>query len=126
MVAAIEQGFPQRAIHEASLVYQRAIESGERKVVGVNVHTQEESRPVATLRISPEVEEIKVRRLRRLKARRNAGRLRRALDTLAAGARRGEHLMPLVIDAVRSQATVGEVSDLFRAVFGEHREAVEF
>ncbi len=126
MVAAIERGFPQREIHEAARAYQRSVEQKERIVVGVNEYVQKETEAVPILRIGPETEERKKAGLNRFKARRNPLRLRRALDRLAEGARKDGYLMPLVIEAVKNHATVGEICGLFRAVYGEYREGVEF
>lgn len=126
MVAAIERGFPQHEIHEAALAYQRSVERKKRVVVGVNDYVQAEEQPVPILRIGREVEQLKVKQLQRLKARRDSCRIGRALDRLARAVSDNAYLMPLVIEAVRCQATVGEICALFRTVYGEYREGVEF
>ena len=139
MVAAIRRGFPQREIHEAALAHQRAVDAKQRLIVGMNAFTgspRSENRrgqisnlspsEIPTLKIPQAVEDRQVRRLRRHKARRDRVRLERALARLRNAAEAGDYLMPLVIDAVKSEATVGEICDLFRAVWGDYREGAEF
>jgi methylmalonyl-CoA mutase N-terminal domain/subunit len=126
MVAAIERGFPQHEIHEAALAYQRSLEKRERTVVGVNALLQEEERPLPILRIGAEVEKLKIKRLRLVKTRRKEGQVREALNRLAEAARSGGYLVPFVIEAVKSQATLGEICALFRSVYGEYREGAVF
>ncbi|HLB95014.1 MAG TPA: methylmalonyl-CoA mutase family protein, partial [Nitrospiria bacterium] len=82
--------------------------------------------PIPTLKITQATEDRQVDRLRKRKAVRNARKVTRALERLARAAETGAYLMPLVIDAVRAQATVGEISDVFRSVYGEYREGAPF
>jgi methylmalonyl-CoA mutase N-terminal domain/subunit len=124
-LAAIERGEVQRAIQESAYRFQRQVESGERVVVGVNRFQQEgEEPPGDILRIDTELERAQVERVRALRARRDPGPWRAALDALEARARSGENLVPAMVDAVLAWATVGEIANRLRDVFGEHREAL--
>jgi methylmalonyl-CoA mutase N-terminal domain/subunit len=123
MLRAIEIGWVQKEIHEAAYEYQRAVESGEQIVVGVNRFVVPEERPIPVLRIDPEIERAQVESLRRIKAERDAAAVGRALAELEEAARSTENLMPHIIRAVEAYATLGEISDSLRRVFGEHRES---
>jgi methylmalonyl-CoA mutase N-terminal domain/subunit len=124
MVRAIELGFPQNEIHKAALAYQREVDAGERIIVGVNAYQEPEKGPIETLRITGEVERGQIRRLRERKKNRNAKKLSTALGRLRRAAEENGYLMPPVLDAVRAEATVGEVCGIFRSVYGEYRETV--
>lgn len=126
MVAAIEQGFPQREIHRAASAYQKAVDAGEQVIVGVNGFTESHEVPIPILKITQSTEDRQIRRLKHRKARRSQRRLAIVLNRLTEAARRDEYLMPLVIEAVRAEATLGEVCDVFRAVYGEYREGTAF
>ncbi|MBI5512026.1 MAG: methylmalonyl-CoA mutase [Deltaproteobacteria bacterium] len=124
MVAAVEQGFPQRQIEDAAYQTQLAIERKEQIVVGVNgFNTEAEALP-ELLRPHPETERRQKQRLAEYKAGRSRRELDLGLAALAAAAAGGENLMPKIIGAVCAGATVGEVADTLRRVFGEYREAV--
>ncbi len=123
-LAAIEAGFQQREIQEAAYRNQREIELGDRVVVGVNRYSDEESATPALLRVDPEGERRQVERLHRVRAERDGAAWMAAMDRLEAAAREEVNLMPALIDAVRVYATVGEISDRLRAVWGVHRELV--
>jgi methylmalonyl-CoA mutase N-terminal domain/subunit len=127
MIAAVEAGFPQREVAEASYHYQQQLERRERVVVGVNEFTAgpggaEEERPLELLRISPEVERRQVERTRRVRAERDQRRAAEALDRLKETSRSGGNTMYAIIDAVKAHITLGEICDVFRAVYGEYRE----
>jgi methylmalonyl-CoA mutase N-terminal domain/subunit len=123
VVAGIERGFFQKEIQEASFRYQRAVESGERKVVGVNAYSVDEPIHVPRLRISEQARAAQSLRLKRLRERRNAARHTRALEAVRAVARtESENTMPAVLDALRAQATLGEIVHAFQDVFGSYRE----
>ena len=124
MLRAIEAGYVQQEIQKSAYDYQRAVESGEQVVVGVNRFQAEEERPIPTLRIDPEVERSQVARLNTLRARRDGAKARAALDEVERRARGSENLMPAILAAVESYATVGEISDALRHAFGEYRESV--
>ncbi|HZO81486.1 MAG TPA: methylmalonyl-CoA mutase family protein [Candidatus Binataceae bacterium] len=120
-VAAIERGYMQREIQSAAYAYQREIETKQRIIVGVNQFTAEEEPPTDILRLNPQLEERQRERLARLRAERDAEAARAALGKVERAARDGSNLMPPIIDAVRKRATLGEISDAMRRVFGEYR-----
>jgi methylmalonyl-CoA mutase N-terminal domain/subunit len=122
MLAAIEQGYPMREIAEASYRYQQQLERGEKIVVGVNAFADPATVPIPRLRIDPEVERRQIERVRRLRATRDQAAARRALDALRRVTEQGGETMPAILDAVRARATIGEICDVFRAVYGEYRE----
>jgi methylmalonyl-CoA mutase N-terminal domain/subunit len=121
-LAGIERGFQQREIADAAYRWQQAVERGEEKVVGVNVHRAEEETPEEILTIDPEGEARQVARLRAFRERRDAARAEAALAALETAAREDRNLMPPILEAVRAEATLGEISDRLRRVYGEHRE----
>ena len=120
---AIETGYIQNEIQNAAYDYQREIESGARVVVGVNRFQQEEARSDATFRLDPALERGQVESLRAVRAGRSAGQWAEKMAALERAARGGDNLMPPILEAAEAHATVGEISDCLRAVFGEHREA---
>ena len=124
MLRAIETGYVQREIQKAAYEYQQEIEQGKRVVVGVNRFRTGEQPPIPTLRIDPGVEREQVERLAALRARRNAAQAGAAVAAVESRARSGENLMPAISAAVEAYATVGEISDALRRVFGEHQETV--
>jgi len=124
VLRAIETGYIQREIQQAAYDYQKAVESGEQVVVGVNRHTGEETALPPILRIDLEVERSQVKRLQELRARRDRARVAATLKKVEATARSNENLMPAILAAVKSFATVGEISDTLRRVFGEYQESV--
>jgi len=124
MLRAIETGYVQREIQEAAYQYQRAVETGEATVVGVNRFRADEETPVETLRIDPEVERAQVERLRALRLRRDNERTEAALTLLERAARGTDNLLPHILACVEAYATVGEISHRLRRVWGEYREAV--
>jgi len=123
-IAAIERGYQQRHIQEAAFRVQREVESGDRIVVGVNRFTDDEAVQPPLQRIDPGLEHEQVERIRRLRADRDAPTWAAALDELERVARGSDNVMPAIIAAVQARATLGEVSDRLRAVWGEHRELV--
>ncbi|HET8784984.1 MAG TPA: methylmalonyl-CoA mutase family protein, partial [Candidatus Limnocylindrales bacterium] len=123
-LAAIEKGFQQREIQEAAYRVQRAIDSGDQIVVGVNRYPDDEVSTPPTQRIDPEGERRQVERVRRVRAERSADDWTSAMDRLEDVARGDGNLMPAILDAVRAYATVGEISDRLRVAWGEHRELI--
>jgi methylmalonyl-CoA mutase N-terminal domain/subunit len=122
---AIERGDVQRDIQESAYRHQRRVETGERVIVGVNRFPEPaEEPPAEVLRVGPEVERTQAARVRALRARRHGAACRNALDAVEAAARASENLVPAIIDAALAWATVGEIADRMRAVFGEHRETL--
>ncbi len=124
MVPAIERGFPQREILEASQRYQREVESEERGIVGVNMHVESEEQHVPILKIGPEVEKEQIARLAELRSVRDSFKMAGALEALQSAAAGDENLMPYLIDAVKADATLGEVCAALTEVFGTYREPV--
>jgi len=125
MLRAIEQGYVQREIQGAAYAYQREVESGEAVVVGVNKFVSAAaSVEVPIQRIDEGLERRQVERVRALRARRDAGRWGAALRGVSDAAADGANLMPRILEAVESEATVGEIADALREVFGEFRETV--
>ena len=122
MLAAVETGYPQREIAEAAFHYQRQLEKNEKTIVGVSKYSVPEEIPIETLRIDPAIEEKQVHRVRKMKRERNATALKAALARVSEACRSGENLMDPICDAVRSEATVGEISDIFRAEFGVYTD----
>ncbi|MFG1529736.1 MAG: methylmalonyl-CoA mutase family protein [Thermoplasmata archaeon] len=122
-VAAIEQGFFQREIQEASFRYQRAVDAGEEKVVGVNAYQVNAPIRVPRLKITEAARREQSRRLKALRARRNAAKHRAALERLErVAATESENTMPAVLEALRAKATLGEIVRSFQSVFGKYRE----
>jgi methylmalonyl-CoA mutase N-terminal domain/subunit len=120
-VKAIEAGYQQREIHEAAFRYQQAIEGKEQVIVGVNDFTVEEENQGELLKIDLTLEQQQKKKLAAVRAERNQAATKAALEKIATVARDGGNLMPVIIDAVRSYATLGEISDAMRNVFGEYR-----
>jgi methylmalonyl-CoA mutase, N-terminal domain len=121
MVAAVERGFPQREIQESAFRFQLAVERKEKIIVGVNEHVMDE-RPHPILYIDEQVAEEQVARVQALRRRRDDARTTRALQALKSAARGTDNLMPPILEASRAYATVGEMCDALREVFGEYHE----
>ncbi|MCH7779712.1 MAG: methylmalonyl-CoA mutase family protein [Acidobacteria bacterium] len=123
IVAAIERGYPQKEIADASYKYQQQIEDGTKTIVGVNLYHHETTHKPKLLRIDDSVEPKQRARLAKVKAERDPGRFETALTALRKGAEGDDNLMPLMLDAVRAHATVGEVCQTLVPVFGTYQEA---
>ena len=121
MIAAIEAGFPQTEIASASYRYQCEIESGERTIVGVN-RFQSDDPPIELLQIGEDSARRQTAKLAALRARRDNGNVQKTLDALRRAAEGTENTMPLLLDAVRAYATLGEICDALRGVFGTYQE----
>ncbi|HEV7923445.1 MAG TPA: methylmalonyl-CoA mutase family protein [Thermoanaerobaculia bacterium] len=127
MVEAIEAGFPQREIWDASYQFQRSVDSGEKKVVGVNAYKMEKEDPYDILYIDESVTGEQLAELQRVRSTRDNAKVQDALQALRTGAADpNTNTMPLIIDAVRTYATVGEISDALRDVFGTYQEPALF
>jgi methylmalonyl-CoA mutase, N-terminal domain len=124
MLRAIEAGYVQGEIQKAAYDYQRAIERGEQIVVGVNEFVAEEEKPIPLLRMDPAIEREQIARVRAVRARRDASRAAPAIAEVESRARSGANLLPAILAAVEAYATVGEISDALRRVFGEYKESV--
>ena len=126
MIRAVEEGYPQREIAESAYRYQREIESKERIIVGVNAFRNEEEEPIPILRIDESVARSQVERLRAVKVSRSAALVKETLAAVERAAKDGVNLMPPVIEAVKAYASLGEICDVFRKVFGTYREEGRF
>jgi methylmalonyl-CoA mutase, N-terminal domain len=124
MLKAIERGFVQQEIQNAAYEYQRQVDSLEAIVVGVNRFEVEEEKPIPIQRIDPALESKQIEQVRALRARRDAGPWKAALTAVEEASRSGANVMPRILAAVEASATVGEISDAMRRVFGEYKEAV--
>jgi methylmalonyl-CoA mutase, N-terminal domain len=123
MVQAISKGYVQREIQEAAYKWQKQVEAKEQVVVGVNAFKADDP-PVTVMKVDPALEERQVASLKAFRAKRSAGAVKQALDAVRAAAKGKENLMPPILAAVKAEATLGEVSDALRDVFGEYRETV--
>jgi methylmalonyl-CoA mutase N-terminal domain/subunit len=123
MLRAIEQGYVQREIQGAAYAHQRAVEAGEAIVVGINEFVSEET-AMPIQRMNEALERCQVERVRTVRARRDAKRWKEAIRAVEEAARSGQNLMPRILEAVEAMATVGEIADALRRVFGEYRERV--
>jgi methylmalonyl-CoA mutase N-terminal domain/subunit len=127
MIRAVEEGFPQREIADSAYQHQREVETNKRVIVGVNqFRSEDEGSNIELLKIHDEVAHRQVEKLRALKARRDPKAVERALRNVEGACRNGENLMPVLIDAVKSYVTLGEISDIYRRVWGAYREAASF
>ncbi|MBI4759463.1 MAG: methylmalonyl-CoA mutase, partial [Chloroflexi bacterium] len=122
VIKAIERGFFQRELAESASRYQREIEARERTIVGVNDYVTEEPLSIPLLRMDPEGERKQRARLARVKAERDNEAVARTLEAVRHAAQGKENLMPHFIDAVKAYATLGEICDVLREVFGLYRE----
>jgi methylmalonyl-CoA mutase, N-terminal domain len=122
IIRAVEEGFPQKEIGESAYRYQREVEDGERLIVGVNAFQSDREEPIQILKIDDRVAEEQAERLNKVKAERNPAAVSAALTRVEAACRGTENLMPPVLEAVKSYATLGEISDVFRKVWGQYRE----
>ncbi|MBW1667454.1 MAG: methylmalonyl-CoA mutase family protein [Deltaproteobacteria bacterium] len=124
--AAIEKGFIQKEIQDSAYAYQREIEKKERIVVGVNSYQVEEEKPTNLLRVDPAVRVSQVEKLKKLKAERDNSKVKETLESLRQAAEGKDNLMFPIIDAVKAYATLGEICDTLRAVFGEYKGVAAF
>ncbi|MGO9374388.1 MAG: methylmalonyl-CoA mutase [Syntrophobacteraceae bacterium] len=120
-LTAIEQGFIQKEIQNSSYRFQKEIESGERIYVGINKYTMEEPPPTGLLKVDMSVGEVKAAELKKYRAERDQAQWKAALDKLREVSKTDENVMPYVIEAVKAKATVGEVCDVWRGIYGEYR-----
>jgi methylmalonyl-CoA mutase N-terminal domain/subunit len=124
MLRAIERGWVQQEIQNAAYEYQRAVDTGEAIVVGVNRFTRDEEPDIPIQRIDESLERRQVERLQALRVRRDHARWQSSLNLIRDHARSGANLMPAILEAVESYATVGEIAAAMREVFGEYQESV--
>jgi methylmalonyl-CoA mutase N-terminal domain/subunit len=122
MIPAIERGFPQSEIAQASYEYQREIEQGDQVIVGVNKFTEEGEQPIEVLQIDESAGRKQIERLDAVKKRRSASAVAKTLGALRRAAEGTENTMPHILDAVRAYATVGEICDALKDAFGSYTE----
>jgi methylmalonyl-CoA mutase N-terminal domain/subunit len=122
MVPALECGYPQKEIHDAAYAYQQAVERKEKIIVGVNEYVTEEDRPIKLLVIDDSVARHQVKKLEEVRQKRDNAVVQRALESLGSAAATDANLMPFILECVRAYATVGEMCDVLRKVFGTYEE----
>jgi len=127
MVEAVKRNYPQREIAEASFRFQSEVESGQRKIVGVNAYREgNDEEPIPTLRIDPDLERKQIGRLQASKARRDAAEVERTLGALREAAGRDENLMGPLVECARADASEGEIVHALQDVFGSYTETPVF
>ncbi len=124
MVAAIEQGYPQREIQQSAYTYQLEIEQKKRIIVGLNAYASSQEAGVPVFRVDPAIEDAQRERVRAVRASRDASAWSASLERIEQAARGTDNLLPLILDAVKARATVGEISNILRGVYGEHQETL--
>ena len=123
-VAAIDKGYIQREIMDAAYDYQRSVEMGDSIVVGVNKYQVKEDSPTGLLRVDPIVGENQTKKLQALRQERDNQAVEQALANLKQACQGDDNVMPFIIEAVKTYATLGEIADVMRSVFGEYQQAV--
>ena len=126
IIRAIDEGYPQREIADAAYRYQLMDDRGEKIVVGVYKYVMPEEKPVSYLRLDEAIEREQVERVGRVKAARDAAKVERRLKQLADACQNGQNVMPVLVDAVKDYVSLGEISDVYRRVFGLYREPIIF
>jgi methylmalonyl-CoA mutase N-terminal domain/subunit len=126
IIRAVEEHFPQKEIGDSAYRYQREIEAGERVIVGINEFREEREAPIDLLKIDERVTREQVQRVQQVRAERDSEAVRSALERVEAAARGSDNLMPPVLSAVKAYATLGEICDVFRNVWGRYREGGAF
>ena len=126
ILRGIEDGWFMSEIAESAFTYQRALEKGEKKIVGVNCHTKTVEEPLEILRVSHEVEREQKRVLGQRRAARDTAAIDAALGRMVAAARTDANMVPAMLDAARAEATLGEICDALRAEWGDYREPPRF
>jgi methylmalonyl-CoA mutase N-terminal domain/subunit len=126
VLRGIEENYFQSAIADSAYEFEKAVNSSERSVVGVNRFVKNDEEPIEILRIARVVEETQRARVAEVRRVRDEGAVEEALAALESGARRDANLMPLLIEAARQRATEGEIVERFKSVFGTYRETARF
>ncbi len=125
VIPAIEKGFLQKEIADSAYKYQKEIERHQRTIIGVNdYHVEQDWIPCQLLRIPPHAEKEQLTRLQRAKKERNQTKVKQALGKLHSDADKNKNLMPTIIEAVKAEATIGEITEVLRQVFGEYKELI--
>ncbi|HHX51675.1 MAG TPA: methylmalonyl-CoA mutase, partial [Clostridia bacterium] len=123
-VRAIEKGYLQKEIQTSSYQYQKAIESGEKTVIGINAYTDDGARPANLLRVDPQIGEQQIKRLQALRSRRDREKVSRSLMLLKEAAQDKVNLFPYILEAVRSYASIGEIIKVLKEHFGEYKQEI--
>ena len=123
---AIEKGFLQKEIADSAYKYQKEIERKDRMVVGLNEYVGDGPREITLLKVSPEAEEVQLRKLRRMREDRGGDRVQRTLDRLRQAAEENKNLMPYILDCVKAHCTLGEICQILRETYGAYQELVAF
>ncbi|HEU4941049.1 MAG TPA: methylmalonyl-CoA mutase family protein, partial [Candidatus Eisenbacteria bacterium] len=126
IIQAVERGYPQKEIADSAYRFQQQVERGERVIVGVNRFQGNEEITIPVLQIDPEIERRQIERIRTVRKRRDAAKYARAMGALRDACMSDKNLVPFVLDAVRAEATLGEISDVFREAYGVYREPAVF
>ena len=121
---AIEKGFIQQEIMDAAYKYQKDIESGDKIIVGLNKYQVKEDPPKGLLRVDPAVEQMQKDNIAKLKERRDNAKVKETLEKLGAACRSSDNVMPFILDAVKAYATLGEICNVMRDVFGEYKQSI--
>jgi len=126
MVKAVKRGYPQREIADAAFHYQRLVDAGEKRIVGVNCYTKQEEIPIPLLKIDERVEKRQIERTREVRRKRSAKRVKSRIDALKDASLSNTNLMPLLLDAVKEYATLGEICDALRETMGTYTDPAMF
>jgi methylmalonyl-CoA mutase N-terminal domain/subunit len=126
MVEAVKRGYPQREIADAAFHYQQLVDAGEKRIVGVNCYTKQEEIPIPLLKIDESVEKNQIARTREVRRKRSAKRVKSRIDALKDASLSNTNLMPLLLDAVREYATLGEICDVLRETMGTYTDPAMF
>jgi methylmalonyl-CoA mutase N-terminal domain/subunit len=126
IIRAIDSGYPQHEIADAAYRYQLLDDRGEKVVVGVNKYVMPDEKPVEFLKLDEAIEREQVESVKACKASRDAAKVEKRLKQLADACRGGQNVMPVLVDAVKDYVSLGEISDVYRQVFGLYREPIIF
>jgi methylmalonyl-CoA mutase N-terminal domain/subunit len=126
IIRAIDSGYPQHEIADAAYRYQLLDDRGRKVVVGVNKYVMGDEKPVEYLKLDEAIEREQVESVRATKASRDTARVEKRLKQLADACRGGQNVMPVLVDAVKDYVSLGEISDVYRQVFGLYREPIIF
>ncbi len=126
MIEAIEEGFPQKEIATSAYRYQQQLDRKEKVIVGVNKYTDDEETDIPILKIEQEKEDEQIAFVKKVKGKRNKAKLAKSLEQIRDDAKAGKNLMPSILAAVKEYASVGEISDVFREVYGVYRDPANF
>ena len=126
IIRAIEMGYPQKEIARAAYHYQQQIDKGGKTVIGVNKYDTQEHLPIETLKVPEKVEYEQVNNLKNIKELRNNYKVKSCIRDLESAARGSDNLMPFILEAVREYATLGEICDVLRVVFGTYQDPALF